>query len=42
MKNFTIENMSDLLYDRLSKIKDFNNEETETTLNNPTTASMDT
>ena len=40
MVNFTIKNMSDLLYDRLSKIKYFNDKETETTLNNPTTTSI--
>lgn len=40
MNEFTIKDMSDLLYDDLSKIKDFDDKETETVLQTPTTESI--
>ena len=39
-EEFTIKDMSDLLYDDLSKIKDDNENETETSLQTPTTESV--
>lgn len=40
MNKFTIQDMSNLLYDKLSKIKDFEEVETETTLKDITTESV--
>lgn len=40
MREFTIKDMSDLLYDDLSKVEDFNKDKTETTLQMPTTESV--
>lgn len=40
MQEFTTKDMSDLLYDDLSQIKDDNKNKTEVTLQNPTTESV--
>lgn len=40
IQEFTTKNMSDLLYDDLSQIKDDNKNDTEATLQNPTTESV--
>ena len=40
MKDFTAQNMSDMLYDILSEIEDVKDEKTEATLTTPTTESI--